>query len=149
MAFQVKEYDADQIRISLAGVPLAQGAGVSGFEDGEFLSIGFKPQFGLKKGTDGSATRYKTNDREVEIKLILMQTNTLNNVLSALLFADVSAPNGIGIGSFVVADLAGTTLISVPTSWLSAPSDVSYDRVPKGRSWPISGLWDYINIGSN
>ena len=115
MGFQVLEYDADQIRISIAGVAIAQGAGVSGFADGEFLSLGFKPQFTLVKGTDGSATRSKTNDRETEIKINLMQSSSVNAILSALLMADVSTPNGTGIGSFVVADLQGTTLVSVPT----------------------------------
>jgi hypothetical protein len=149
MAFQVLEYDADQIRISIAGVAVAQGAGVSGFADGEFLSIGFKPQFTMVKGTDGSATRSKTNDRECEIKIILMQSNSLNAALSALLFADVSTPNGTGIGSFIVEDLQGTTLISVPTAWISAPAEVSYDRGAKARSWPISGLWDVLVLGGN
>lgn len=149
MGFQVLEYDADQIRMSIAGVALAQGAGVSGFADGEFLSIGFKPQFTMVKGTDGSATRSKTNDREVEIKINLMQTNSLNAILSALLFADVSTPNGTGIGSFVCEDLQGTTLVVVPYSWLVAPSDITFDRGAKGRSWTVSGLWSQAIVGGN
>jgi hypothetical protein len=149
MAFQIKEYDADQIVILIAGIALSQGAGQSGYADGEFLSVGFKPQFILVKGTDGSAARSKTNDRETEIKVNLLQTNSANAALSALLFADVSTPNGTGIGSFVVKDLQGTTLVSVPTAWITQPADITLDRGAKGRSWLVTGLWDVALIGGN
>ena len=149
MAFQVKEYDADQIVIIIAGVTVSRGAGQSGYADGEFVSIGFKPQFTMKKGTDGSATRSKTNDRETDIKINLMQTNSLNAAFSALLMADVSTPNGSGIGSFVLQDLQGTTFVSVPSAWLVAPADISLDRDAKSRVWAVSGLWDVAMIGGN
>ena len=147
MPFQVVEYDADQVVILLAGVALSQGAGQSGWADGEFVSVAFKPQFSLVKGTDGSATRSKTNDRETNIKINLMQTTTANSYLSALLMADVSTPNGTGIGSFQLLNLQGTLLVSVPMAWITAPADITLDRGAKGRSWPVTGLWDVLSIG--
>jgi hypothetical protein len=138
--FNVQEYDADQIVIIVAGVAISQGAGQSGYADGEFLSIKFPEGFTFVKGTDGTIARSKTNDPSCEIMLNLLQTNSANAALSALYALDINQPNGAGIGSFVMKDLQGTSLVVCTTAWISKPADITLDRGAKGRSWSISGV---------
>lgn len=150
MPWSVKVADADQYVIAVAGNPVSIGAGQSGYADGEFLTI-TQPReaFITVEGTDGSVARSKTNTRLLDIKLILLQTNSYNAYLSGLLLADNNAPNGAGIGSFVVEDLAGTTLVLCTRAWVEKPADISLDRGAKARSWPIKGVYDVLLVGGN
>jgi hypothetical protein len=135
---QVTEYDADQIVIIIAGIPISKGAGVSGYADGEFVAIKFPEGFTVVKGTDGFIARSKTNDFTAEATINLLQTNSANAALSALYAADRAQPNGAGIGSFVLKDLQGTTLVVAAASWITKPADITLDRGAKGRSWPLT-----------
>ena len=150
MVWSVAVADADQYVIAVAGNPVSQGAGNSGYADGEFLTI-TQPtaSFLTVEGTDGSIARSKSNSRLLDIKLNLLQTNSYNTYLSGLLLSDVNQPNGAGIGSFVVEDLAGTTLVLCTRAWIQKPSDISLDRSAKVRSWPIVGVWDVLLVGGN
>jgi hypothetical protein len=149
MGFQVQEYDADQIVIIIAGIAISQGAGQSGYADGEFVSIKFPPGFSMVKGTDGTVARSKTNDRTIEIEVSFLQTNSANAALSALHAADVNTPNGTGIGSFVLEDLQGTTLIACTQSWIRQPADITLDRGAKGRKWTLDAVYDVALVGGN
>ena len=150
MTFSVKVADADQYVIAVAGNPVSLGAGQSGYADGEFLTVSQSADsFITVVGTDGSVVRSKTNNRLVDIKLILLQTNSYNAYLSGLLLADVNTPNGAGIGSFVVEDLSGTTLVLCTRAWVEKPADISLDRGAKARSWSIKGVWDVMLVGGN
>jgi len=142
--------DADQYRIAVAGVTLSRGAGQSGYADGEyFTSSQPKDSFVIVEGTDGSVARSKTNTRVVEMSLNLLQTSASNAYLSGLLASDENAPNGAGIGSFVVEDLQGTTLILCTRAWIKKPADVSLDRAAKERKWLFTGLRSVYLVGGN
>ena len=150
MPFSVKAVDADQYVIAFAGNPVSLGAGQSGYADGEFLTISQTTDaFTTVVGTDGSVARSKTNNRLLDIKLILLQSNSYNAFLSGLLLADNNAPNGAGIGSFVVEDLSGTTLVLATRAWISKPADISLDRGAKARSWAFQAVYDVLLIGGN
>ena len=98
--------DADQYRLTVAGVPISQGAGQSGYADGEFFSCDQpKESFIIVEGTDGTVARSKTNTRVLEMAVTLLQTSASNAYLSGLLINDENNPNGAGIGSFVLQDL--------------------------------------------
>lgn len=150
MPFSVKVADADQYVIAVAGNPVSLGAGQSGYADGEFLNLKQAAEsFITVVGTDGSVVRSKTNNRLVDISLILLATNSYNAYLSGLLLADVNTPNGAGIGSFVVEDLAGTTLVLCTRAWIKGPADISLDRGVKARSWALQGVWDVLVVGGS
>ena len=101
-----KEYNSDQVNISIAGFPI-----VGGYADGVFLEMEFvNPAFVLTKGTDGEGTRSRSNDRSATIKIHLMQGANGNAVLSALHSLDLLSPNGAGVGAFQVVDQNGTTI---------------------------------------
>jgi hypothetical protein len=148
--FSLAVADADQYRISVAGAPISNGAGASGYADGEFLKIGLKNDgFIVVEGSDGSITRSKRLTRLLDIEISLLQSSSSNNFLSALWNLDNNAANGAGIGSFVLQDLSGTTLVICTRSWVNKPADITLDRGATVRKWPLIALYSAINIGSN
>ena len=148
--FAVAVGDADQYRIAVAGVIVSLGPGQSAYAEDEFFTAVQKnDSFGVVEGADGTVARFKTNSRLVEMSLTFLGTGAVNDYLSALLFADVNQPNGAGIGSFVVEDLQGTTMLSCSKAWIQKPADFSLGRAVKMRKWPFVGVWSIWNIGSN
>lgn len=149
--FSVSIADADQYRITFAGVAISRGAGASGYADGEFLSIKpRKPSFTEVEGTDGSIVRSKTFSRLMDGLLRVLQTNAeTNGFLSSMLQADEENPNGAGVGTFVVQDLNGTTKFKALKAWVTAWADQSFDRSGKEREWKFTLVRSSIVIGGN
>ncbi len=131
MGFKV--YDANEVTVSIAGLPID-----SGFDDGEFVRIEQEADdFIDKVGTDGEVTRSKTNDRRATVAIILMQSSDGNALLSGLNNIDRLAGNGAGVGPFLVRDRQGTSLYAAAECWISKPPDVSFDREPTAREWTL------------
>ena len=148
--FSLSVADADQYVIEIAGATISNGAGASGYGDGEFLKITqINDSFLVVEGTDGSVARSKRNTRLLDIELTLLQTSSSNDFLSELLSLDVNQPNGAGIGSFVMTDLQGTTIILCTRAWINKPADVTLDRSATARKWPLKALYSTFLVGSN
>lgn len=131
MGFKV--YDANEVTVSIAGLPIE-----SGYDDGEFCRIEQEADdFTDKAGTDGEVTRSKTNDRRATISVILMQSSAGNALLSGLNNIDRLAGNGAGVGPLLVRDRQGTSLYAAAECWISKPPDVSFDREPTAREWTL------------
>ncbi len=129
----LKVYDADEVTVSVAGLPIE-----SGYDDGEFCRIEQEADdFTDKAGTDGEVTRSKTNDRRATISILLMQSSDGNALLSGLSNIDRHAGNGAGVGPLLVRDRQGTALYAAAECWISKPPDVSFDREPTGREWTL------------
>lgn len=127
-----KHYDADQVTVSIAGIPLG------GYADGEFLSISMESDgFSDKVGTDGEVTRSKTRDERANVEVKLMQSSDSNDLLSALHLSDLNAPNGAGVGAFLIRDRQGRTLYTGAACWIKKFPDASFDREATERVWPI------------
>lgn len=128
-----KVYDADQVSVIVGGVPID-----AGFADGEFLRIEQETDdFEDVVGTDGEVTRSKTNDRRATATIILMQTSSSMQHLSALSNLDRLTPNGAGIVPFMVRDRNGGTLYEAEHAWVRRPPDASFDRMATSREWTI------------
>lgn len=128
-----KVYDSNEVTISIAGIPIT-----GGFDDGEFIRIERDTEvFGDKVGTDGSVTRFKTNDDRATVTIILMQTADANDQLSTLLISDKNAPNGFGVGRLLIQDLNGRSLHESAQAWVQDFADVAYGREATAREWPI------------
>lgn len=133
MGFDTKVYDADQISLVIANLPID-----SGYADGEFLRIEQdSDDFGDVVGTDGETTRFKTNDRRATITVILGQSSSGNAVLSAMNSLDRNTPGGAGIGVLFIRDRQGTSLYTAAKCWIAKPPDVSFGREPGPREWKI------------
>ena len=131
MGFKV--YDADQVAISIAGIPIT-----GGFADGEFLRIERETEaFSDVVGTDGEVTRSKSNDNRATATIILMQTADANDLLTALHSNDKRTPGGAGVGRFLVEDLNGRSLYDAAKSWILTSPDASFDREATSREWQV------------
>lgn len=125
-------YDSNQVQIAFSGVP------VQGYADGDFLTITKESDaFSSVVGTDGEVSRSKTNDRRATVEIILMSTSPTNDILSAIHVADINAPGGAGVGSFLVTDLGGTSLYAAGNAWIKRSPDVTYGREPNERTWTL------------
>lgn len=131
MGFKV--YDANEVTLIIAGLPIE-----SGYDDGEFCRIEQESDdFVDKVGTDGEVTRSKTNDRRATVAVILMQSSDGNALLSGLNNIDRLAGNGAGVGPLLIRDKQGTALYAAAECWISKPPNVSFDREPTAREWTI------------
>lgn len=124
-------YDSNQVQVAFAGVP------VQGYADGDFLTINHEADaFSDVVGTDGQVSRSKTNDRRATVEIILMSTSPTNDLFSAIYKADLEAPGGAGVGSFLVTDLNGTSLYT-GQGWIMRAPDVTYGREANERTWTL------------
>ena len=131
MGFKV--YDADQVRISVAGIPIT-----GGYADGEFCRIERETEaFVDIVGTDGEVTRTKTNDNRATVTILLMQTAEANALLSALHNTDKALPGGAGVGPLLIEDGNGLALHEGAQCWIQKAPDTSYDREATAREWVI------------
>lgn len=148
--FNLSVADADQYRIMMAGAPISNGAGASGYADGEFLKIALRNDGFIEiEGADGSVARSKRNTRLLDIELTLLQTGASNDLLSALYLLDTNQPNGAGIGSFVLEDLQGTTLVACTKAWVRKPAEVVLNRSAESRKWLLTGMYSVYLVGSS
>jgi hypothetical protein len=127
-----KFYDPDQVVVYFAGKR------IQGFADGEFITAEqMSPGFASVVGTDGEVARSKSSDRRVKVTIKLLQTSSSNGDLSTIHGTDLDAPNGAGVGTFMVQDLQGPTLVQGDQAWITQFPDNSMDRTAKSREWVI------------
>lgn len=128
-----KVYDADQVSMVFMGIPIS-----SGLADGTFLEIEQEEDdFTHKVGTDGETTRSKTNNRNADVKVHLMQSSDGNAALSAINNLDRLAPNGAGVGPMLVRDRQGTSLFTASKCWIRKPPDAAFAREANERVWTL------------
>jgi hypothetical protein len=148
--FSVAVADMDQYRLQVGGTNISNGAGQSGYADGKFFTSKQKsPSFTSKEGTDGAVARSKTNRRLIEVTISLLQTCASNDYLTALHQLDVNTANGAGIGSLVLQDMQGTTLVKCTRAWIVTFADIELDRDVTMRTWTLEGPWSIYAVGSN
>jgi hypothetical protein len=129
---EFKLYDASQVTVILANVPID-----SGYAEGKFLGIAqSSPDYVVVVGTDGSVTRCRTNNRHAVIKLMLLQTSSGNTLLTALSNFGLLSHNGADIGSMLIRDrLSGVCMFTAANCWISAPPEVDFDLKATSREW--------------
>lgn len=129
----MKVYDADQVSVIIGGIPID-----SGYADGEFLRLEQESDdYSDVVGTDGEVSRSKTQDRRATATVLMMQTSSSMQALSALSNLDRSTPNGAGVVPFLVKDNNGNGLYESEHCWIQRPPDVSMDREATPREWTI------------
>jgi hypothetical protein len=144
MAVGVAFRDADKFVITLAGIRL------QGFADGEFLTAK-RTQAGFIRvvGTDGEVARSKSLDKTGEFVVKLLQTSKSNQDLSTLHNLDLNAPNGAGVGAFLMQDLQGNDIITASQAWIVQFPDGSMDRSATPLEWMIQTGETVWNYGGN
>lgn len=131
---RVATYSADEVTLSFAGYLID-----SGFADGEFVSIEPAAEdFVVKKGADGETARAKTNNRDANVKIKLLQTSLGNDVLSQIRQLDLNGTNGAGVGVFQVRDRSsGVLLAHSDKAWIAKPPTIARAREVSEYEWTL------------
>jgi len=127
-----KLYDPKRVSVLAGGVP------ISGWAEGEFITIVFdEDTFQKVVGTDGHTSRSKNSNRNARLTIKLMQTSKSNDVLSALHNLDVLTDGGAGVVPWMIKDNNGTMLFTTAKGWVVKPPDRSFDKTAKNRDWAV------------
>lgn len=137
-----KTYNAKEVTVSIAGRVIE-----SGWADGDFVKIArVSDDWSDKSGADGEVARSKNNDNRCDVNLMLMQTSDGNSVMSQIRAADLAAPNGAGIGQFIMRDQFGSTIVR-GQCWIVKPSDITRGREAGGTDWKLRVVATEYNVG--
>lgn len=143
MATAFSTYDFDQYVITFNGIIL------DGWAEGTALTIAPEADFfNDVTGIDGRVSRSKSMDNRWTATVNLLQTSTANEFLSSLLTLDLNAPNGAGVGAFIVKDIYGTTTFVGANAWISRPPDLTFESNATTRTWLIRIANGIMFIGS-
>lgn len=127
----IREYNPAEVSVIV-------GSGImSGFADGSFVTIAYNEDaWSLYMGTDGSATRAKSNNNSGKITIQLAQSSPSNAFLSALAIAD--RLSNAGAVPVLIKDGNGdTTLFSAKAAWVVKMPDSEYARETGTREWVL------------
>lgn len=125
---QVRTYDPALVTVSYGGND------INGFADGTFVTVTRNSDiFTLTVGSDGEATRTKSNDRSGRIEIVLQQSSPSNDILSAIAVADELSNSGVN--PIQVKDNNGTSLASGESAWIVKRPDSPYGKETDNRTW--------------
>ena len=126
MAF--KNYDPARVVVTFKGILLV------GLMDGTFVSAErTEDAFEMSVGVAGDVTRVRNRNRTGTVTATVMAESPVNDLLSAVAFADEAT--GLGYGSLMIKDLNGTTLVAAPQAWIRKLPVTEYADTASGREW--------------
>lgn len=137
----LKVIDLDQQFIIFSNIRL------QGFGDGDAATLAFSgPAWNYKKGSDGQGVRSKNFNRSALLTVRLMQGVSVHAVLSAIFNKDYKSSNGSGVGTVMIKDGQGPTLLSGTGAYIEQPPDITIAAEPGVREWKIriddlGGVW--------
>lgn len=141
----MKTYDPKRFTLVFAGINLNKG-----LADGTFFkATPMAPRFSSKSGVDGEVVRSRKHDKRRSIEFTTMQTSEVNDRLSAILDTDANSENGEGVGSFLLMDRNGTTVME-GAAYVAQDPDLELAAEAGTRVWKLE-LVDETNVvhGSN
>ncbi len=86
-------------------------------------------------GVDGEGTRSKTSNKSATITVSLMQSSSVNTLLSAARLLDLVTPGGGGGLPILVKDGSGTSLFACETAWIEKAPSAEFSREASTREW--------------
>jgi hypothetical protein len=125
----VTNYDPKKVVITFGGVPL------TGFADGDFISVSANDGDGFKKqaGADGEVARAQSSDNTHNVSVTLMQSSLSNSYLSTIRNTDKLT--GKSILPLSITDLNGGSLHFWPQAWIKGDPTWGYGKELKERQW--------------
>lgn len=131
---QMRAWNIKDLAISLNAVPLSDG----GYGEDEVMQVEWEEdQFTAYVGADGEVSRATTNNGMATVTLTYAQTAAANDRLTALLKADMLAPNGAGAGHFEARDSNGRMVIMSDRAWVMAYPSVTLGKTIQTLEWKI------------
>jgi hypothetical protein len=137
-----KTYDAKGCTIILDGII------VMDFADGEFIQVtGMTENFEPVSGADGSENRNNKNITGVDVSIIISQTSSTNDLLSAKHAVDKL--NNSGKGAFLFKDINGASIVSSGQAYIKGYADMSNGNALATRTWMIRCPQAIVFVGGN
>lgn len=138
----IKTYDPGKFVIAFKGVPLV------GYGENFFKLTQDEDAFMKKVGASGEVARARNQNRTGKVEVTLMQTSLSNDYLSTMFRLDKDL--GLGAGTLTVADLSGTTIVSIEDAWISKLPDLEFGKELAERTWTFdTGQIVIFNVGGN
>jgi hypothetical protein len=129
-----KAWNIRDLSISLNAVPLDAG----GYGSDEVMSLEWaEDQFTVYVGADGEVSRANTNNGVATATLRYANTASANDRLSALLQADLAAPNGAGAGIFQARDKKGRLVVLSERAWVMGFPAYTAGKTVQVVEWKI------------
>lgn len=126
----VKTYNPKKVAV------IVGGAIMSGFADGEFVTISMdEDQWELKVGTDGEGTRSKQNNNSATVKIMLMQSSDSNVVLQG--FWNSDKLSDAGVFPLLIKDNSGKSLYMAEQAWIQKQPEAKFGKAAETREWTI------------
>ncbi|HEC64373.1 MAG TPA: hypothetical protein ENI23_03680 [bacterium] len=130
-------YDAKQVDITITRITDGESLRVSGFEDGEFITVVMdEDDMILRKGSDNTTSVAASNNSAATTTLTLQETSDSNNFLYVLRNANLILP---GSGFFMFNMKCATTgeTFTAPEMWVMKPPDSPKAREVSPRAWNL------------
>ena len=138
-------YDPAAVTLAYAGGFLEEGA-----MDGTFIEVSRNEDSAtLKVGATGEQALAVNQNRSGTIKITVLQTSKVNNLLSAQLAAWEAGDFVTAIQPVLMKDLLGSTIIGGASCWVRKFADVQFAKEIMGREWTLEiGRMDMLVGGS-
>lgn len=126
----LRTYDPGKVVISFKGIVFVAPA------DGTFITVERDEDTWSKSyGSDGDVARVRNRKRGGKATVTLMGISPTNDQLSTIV--DIDERTGLGVGTFQVLDLNGTTLVHATNGWLVRPANYEAGNEHTNREWMI------------
>ena len=128
-------WDSSQFALALGAIDIAS---IGGYGDGVFCKYTHDDAyFGVKKGADGSVTRFRIPASVAKVEVTVQQSSPVNDLMTARLLSDHNTPGGAGVGSFILKDQGGTTLVTAAHAFIEGPPEAEFGVEVSDRVWTI------------
>lgn len=126
-------YDPAQVICTVGGVLL------SGFSDGDsIVARRSEDMYFTRVGTDGGVARARNSNKMGEFEFRLLQTSSVNDLLSALLATDDLSNDGTVVVPISVLDGSGTSLCAATQCWIKSIPEATFSKEVSERIWVFS-----------
>lgn len=110
------------------------GRDTTGFASGTFIEVERAVDaFTTVVGSDGEATRVKSNNRSGTYKVTLQQSSPVNDYFSDL--ANQDEQSGTGVRPILMKDANGTTIAQSKQGWVKKKPNSAFADTGENREW--------------
>jgi hypothetical protein len=140
----IGSYDPAQVIVTVGGVIL------SGFSDGDSISCRrAEDNYFTRVGTDGGVARARNSNKMGEFEFRLLQTSTVNDLLSGLIATNDLTNDGLAVVPIGVVDGSGRSLAAATQCWIKTLPELILGKEVSERIWVFNAADLRIFYGGN